>query len=77
VEQEVLILSGVPEFTPFFNGVDVAQSVVFCVLFCISLFVFCLLSFGHGIVCPSSIYGFPLPLWYYQGFLESVVLQSF
>ena len=33
-------LSGVPEFTSGFSGVRVAQSLVFCVLFCLSLFVF-------------------------------------
>ena len=30
---------------------------------------FCLFSFGHCIVCPSTIYGFWLPLWYLQTFL--------
>ena len=36
---------------------------VLCVMFCRSLFV--LLSFFcHYVVCPSSIYGFWLPLWY-------------
>jgi hypothetical protein len=28
-------LSGVPEFTSGFSGVRVAQSLVFCVLFCV------------------------------------------
>ena len=38
-------------------------SLVLCVMFCRSLFV--LLSFFcHYVVCPSSIYGFWLPLWY-------------
>jgi hypothetical protein len=27
---------------------------------------FCTFSFGHCVVCPSSIYGFWLPLWYHQ-----------
>ena len=30
--------SGAPEFTQIFSGVHVAQSLVFCVLFCRSLF---------------------------------------
>ena len=34
----------------FFCGVHVAQSLVFCVVFCRSLFV--LFPFGHCIVCP-------------------------
>ena len=29
---------------------------VFCVVFCRSLFVLLSFSFGHGIVCPSSIH---------------------
>ena len=40
-------------------------------LFYVSCFVdrclsFCSFSFGHCVVCPSSIYGFWLPLWYIQ-----------
>ena len=31
--------SAVPEFTPDFSGVCVARSLVFCVVFCKSLFV--------------------------------------
>jgi hypothetical protein len=49
-----------------FCGVHVAQSLVFCVVFCRSLFF--LFPFGHGIVCllatvlsvPFSIYSFKL-----------------
>jgi hypothetical protein len=36
--------SGALEFTPDFSGVHVAQSFVFCVVFCISLFVLFLLT---------------------------------
>ena len=32
---------------------------------CLSI---CSFSFGHCVVCPSSIYGFCLPLWYLQVF---------
>jgi hypothetical protein len=35
---------------------------------------FCPFSFGHCVVCSSSIYGFWLPLWYLQTLL---VLSSF
>jgi len=45
--------------------VNVARSLVFCVMFCRSLFYL----FGHCIVCSSSIYGFWLPIWYLQTFL--------
>jgi len=37
-------------------------------VFYVPLFVFS--SFGHCIICPSSIYSFRLPLWYIQIFLE-------
>jgi len=38
----------------------------------ISLY-FCPFSFGHCIVCPSSIYGFLLSLWSLQTFLTHLV----
>jgi len=48
--------SGAP---PVFSGVHVARSVVFWVVFCRSFFV----TFGHFVVCPSSIF------WYLQTLL--------
>ena len=39
------------------SEISVARSLVFCVMFCRSLFVFLSLSFGHCIVFSSSIYG--------------------
>ena len=72
---------------PEFSGVRIARSLVFCVVFSRSLFVlvsfvfwplYCLsffhLSFDHCIVCPFSIYGFWLSLWYLQTFL--LVMRS-
>jgi hypothetical protein len=71
--------SGVLEFSHGFGGVHVAQFLVFCVVFCRSLFVslsfvFCLLStmlpvlrllsFVYYAAFPSSIYGF----WYLKLF---------
>ena len=41
-----------------FNGVRVAGSLVFCVVFCRSFVYFCPFSFGHCIVYPSSNYSF-------------------
>jgi hypothetical protein len=32
---------------------------------------FCTFSFGHCVVCSSSIYGFWLPLWYLQTLLDA------
>ena len=55
--------SGLLGFIPGFKGVRVAQSFVFCVMCCILL---CCSFFGNCIICPSSIYGFWLPLRYLQ-----------
>jgi len=30
---------------------------------------FCPFSFGHCVVCPSSIYGIRLPIWYLETLL--------
>jgi len=46
-------------------------NLVFCVVYCRSLFVFCPFSFGHCTCClPFSIYDFWLPSWYLQTFLK-------
>ena len=58
--------SGAREFTPVFGGIHIAQSLVLCVVFCISLFVILSFCFRHWIVCPSSMFGFWLYLWYLQ-----------
>jgi hypothetical protein len=73
LEQELLTFPWYLSSPPVFSGGDVPQSLDFFVVFYRSLFVFnllaivlsvllfwplcCLLSFGHGIVCPS-IYGY-------------------
>ena len=44
-------------FNLWLSGVRVSRSLVFCVVFCRSLFVLLSLSFDHCIVVPSSIYG--------------------
>jgi len=66
VEQELLAL---PEHTcspPVVSGVHVVRSLVFCVVFCRSLFFFV----GHCFVCPSTVYvGLWLHLWHLQNFL--------
>jgi hypothetical protein len=53
-EAETAHPSGAPEFTPGFSGVRVARFFSF-VGRCLS---FCAFSFGHCVVCPSSIYEF-------------------
>ena len=66
VVQELLTLhpSEAPEFTPGFSGAGVTRFLVLCVWFVDRCLSFCPFSFGHCVVCPSSIYGFWLPLWY-------------
>ena len=54
--------SGAPEFTPGFSGVRVTRSLVLYVCFVDRCLSFCTFSFGHYVVCSSSIYGFWLPL---------------
>ena len=51
--------------------IRVAQSLVFCVVFCRSMFV--LLSFGHFyIICPSN-YGFWLLLWCLLSYINIIL----
>ena len=63
VEQKLLILSEHLISPSVFSVVRVTRSLVLCVMFCRSLF-------GHCVVCPSSIYGFWLPLWYIQTLIQ-------
>ena len=51
VGQELLTLPDHLCSPPVFCEVRITQSLVFCVVFCRSLFVFCHFSFGHCIVC--------------------------
>ena len=41
-----------------FSGVRVTRSLVLCVCFIDCCLTFCTFSFGHCVVCSSSIYGF-------------------
>jgi len=43
---------------PVFSGVRVTRSLVLCVCFVDRCLPFCPFSFGHYVICPSSIYGF-------------------
>ena len=56
-----------------FSEVHVTQSLVLCVCFVDCCLSFCTFSFGHFVVCSSSIYGFWLPLWY----LQTKTVQTF
>ena len=44
-----------------------------CLSFNLRLLITPLVSFGHCVVCPSSIYGFWLPLWYLLVIVLSVL----
>jgi hypothetical protein len=69
VEQELLTLSGHLSSPPGFSGVRVTRSLVLYVCFVDRCLSFCTFSFGHCVVCSSSIYRFWLPLWYLQTLL--------
>jgi len=53
--------SGAPEFTSGFSGVRVTRSLVLCVCSVDRCLYLCPFSFGHCVVCPSSICWFWLP----------------
>ena len=57
-----------PSSPPIYRGVRVALYLVFCIVFCRSMFVLLSIFFSHFVVCPS-IYGIWLPLWYLQTLL--------
>ena len=48
---------------------------LYCLSFDLLILITSLVSFGHCIVCPSSIYGFWLPLWYLLAIVLSVLLR--
>jgi hypothetical protein len=54
---------------PVFIGVRVTLSLVLYKCFLDRCLSFCTFSFGHCVVCSSSIYGFWLTLWYLQTLL--------
>jgi hypothetical protein len=65
-EQELLTLPEHMSSPPVFSGVRVTRSLVLYVCFVDRCLSFCTFSFGHCVVCSSSIYGFWLPLSYLQ-----------
>ena len=65
VEQEPSLFRS----TPVFSVVRVTPSLVLCVMFIERCLSVCSFPFGHCVVCPSSICGFWLPLWYLQTLL--------
>ena len=58
VEQELPTLPEHLSSHPVFSGVRVTRSLVLYVCFVDRCLSFCTVSFGHCVVCSSSIYGF-------------------
>jgi hypothetical protein len=75
VKQELFTLPEHMSSTPVFSGVHITRSLVVCVCFVYRCLSFCTFSFGHCVVCSSSIYGFWLPLWYLQSSLQMIKWQ--
>ena len=71
VEQELLTLPEHLSLPPVFSGVRFTRSLVLYICFVDRCLSFCTFSFGHCVVCSSSIYGFWLPRWYLQTLLTS------
>ena len=61
MEQELHTLPEHLSSSPVFSGVRVTRSLDLCVCFVDRCLSFCTFSFGHYVVCSSSIYGFWLP----------------
>ena len=61
-----------PEFTPWFSVGFLLLNLQFYVY--VLQIIDCPFSFGHCVVCSSSIYGLWLPLWYLQTLLPVVVI---
>ena len=66
VEQELITLPEHLSVPPVFSGVRVTRSLIVYVCFVDRCLSFCTFSFGHCVVCSSSIYRFWLLLWYLQ-----------
>ena len=55
---------------PILGGVRVTRSLILYICFVDRCLSFSTFSFGHCVVCSSSIYGFWLHLWYLQTLLS-------
>ena len=61
--------------TPVISGVRVTRPLVLYVCFVNRCLSFCTFSFGHCVVCSSTIYRFWLPLWYLQTLLNMLFIS--
>jgi hypothetical protein len=73
VVQELFNLPEHLSSPPIFSGVRVSRSLVLYVCFVDHCLSFCTFSFGHCVVCSSSVYGIWLLLWYLQTLLDIYV----
>jgi hypothetical protein len=71
-EQELLTLPEHTSYPPVFSVVLVIRSLVLYICFVNRCLSFCTFSFGHCVVCSSSIYRLWLPLWYLQTLLPGI-----
>ena len=69
VEQELPTIPEHLHSPPVFSGVRDTRSLVLYVCFVDRCLFFYLFSFGHCVICSSSIYGFWLTIWYLQTLL--------
>ena len=76
MDQELITFPEYLSSTPVFSEVRVTRSLVLWVCFIDRCLSFCPFSFGHCVVCCSSIYGFGLPLWYLQTLLPTCKFHS-
>jgi hypothetical protein len=68
-EQQLPNLTEHQSLPRVFSGVRITRSLALCVCFVDRCLSFCPFSFSLCVVCPPSIYGFSLPLWYLQTLL--------
>ena len=61
---------------PVFSWVRVTRSLVLCACFVDRCLFFCTFSFGHCVICSSSICGFWLPLWYLETLQCSLIWRE-
>ena len=76
-EQELLTFPKHMSSPPVYSGVHVTRSLVLYGCFVDRCLSFCTFSFGHCVVCSSSIYGFWLPLWYLQTLFTNHLCHGF
>ena len=70
VEQKLLILPEHLSSPPIFNGVRVTRYLVLCVCLVDRCLSFCTFTFGHFVVCSSSIYEFYYPFGIFKLFIH-------